>query len=118
MKFQMWTATMAEDYKKEVEVGDLGTRSQRASTKLKSSNTLAKNRTAGSFLVNRSLIKMASGIGIDYLDQNRLAVTGFMFLFLETSVIFPVWEDSWEARLKIERGNSCRTCCKEEDSWI
>lgn len=66
---------MAEDYRKEVEVGDLVTRKQRVSTKLKSSNTLTRNQTIGSFLVNHTFIKMACDIHTDYLDENYLAFT-------------------------------------------
>jgi len=60
---------MAEDYRKEVEVGDLVTRNRRTSTKLKSSNTLARNRTDGSFLVNHAFI-------------NHLAVTSNLNCFV------------------------------------
>lgn len=62
----MCTATTAEDYRKEVEVEDLVTRNRRTSTKLKFSNTLARNQTNGSFLVNRTFIKKPFGVGIDF----------------------------------------------------
>lgn len=107
---------MAEDYRKGVEVGDLVTRNRRTSTKLKSSNTLARNRTVGSFLVNHTFIKMACGTGIDYRDQNHLAVTSNLncsvhvfrglYGFVCGNIFYlSVQEDSLEGRLKIEREN-------------
>lgn len=74
----MWTATKAEDYRKEVEVEDLVTRNQRASTKLKSSSTSARNQTIGNFLVNCAFVTMAFCFGVDCLDQNCLAVTSIL----------------------------------------
>lgn len=65
----MCTATMAEDYRKEVEVEDLVTRSRRVSTKLKSLNTLTRNQMVDSSLVDWMVIKMACGSGIAYLEQ-------------------------------------------------
>lgn len=60
----MWTATKAEGYRREVEVEDLVTRNQRVSTKLKSSNTSARNQTIDNFLVNCAFITVAFCCGL------------------------------------------------------